>query len=116
MVSSILKISDSKSYELRFTAKRAEQLENELNTSLLKGLAQTERVGVLCKYIQYGAGITHDEALSAYDEFVENGGSMEQASEVVVDALLNGGYISKTAVDQVKKVREQLLHRAAQQG
>ena len=51
MTGAILKISDEKSIELRYTARRAERLEKLLDNSLLRGLARIERVSVLADYI-----------------------------------------------------------------
>ena len=54
------------------------------------------------------------EGCDAYDEFVDNGGPIEDASEVVMTALKNGGFIAKSAVEAAKKIQGQLLDRAAQ--
>ena len=43
MTGAYLKISDEKSLELRFTARRAEKLESELDCDLLLGLSRTTR-------------------------------------------------------------------------
>lgn len=45
MTGAYLKISDEKSLELRFTARRAEKLESELDCDLLRGLSRCQRVG-----------------------------------------------------------------------
>ena len=75
MTGAYLKISDEKSLELRFTARRAEKLESELDCDLLLGLSRCQRVGVLTRFIACGADISHSEACDAYDEFVDNGGT-----------------------------------------
>ena len=110
MTGAYLKISDEKSLELRFTARRAEKLESELDCDLLLGLSRCQRVGVLTRLIACGADIWHSDA---YDEFVDNGGTIEDASEVVMTALKNGGFIAKSAVEAAKKIQGQLLDRAA---
>lgn len=110
MTGAILRINDSRSMELRYTAKRAEKLEKLLDTGLIQGLAKTDRVGVLVKYISCGADISVDEAYSAYDEFIENGGSMNDVSDVIVEALQNGGYIPKKAMEAAKKLEAKLRH------
>lgn len=110
----ILKINDGKSLELRYTAKRAETLEKQLDTSLVQGLAKTDRVGVLVKYIACGADISEDEACTAYDELIESGGSMSDVSNAIVEALQNGGYIPKKAVDAAKKLEAKLRHETPQ--
>ncbi len=112
MISAILKISDEKSIELRYTARRAEKLEKLLDNSLLRGLARIERVSVLADYISCGADISHGEALDLYDEYVENGGTLEGAADVIFDALENGGYIAKGASDTAKKIKGQFAARA----
>ena len=109
MTGAILKISPEKSLELRYTARRAERLEAELNESLLMGLAKIDRVGVLAKYIAFGADIPLNDAYDAYDEYVDNGGTMDSASDVIVEAMEKGGFISRSAIDAAKKVRGQLL-------
>ena len=113
MTGAYLKISDEKSLELRFTARRAEKLESELDCDLLLGLSRCQRVGVLTRFIACGADISHNEACDAYDEFVDNGGTIEDASEVVMTALKNVGFIAKSAVEAAKKIQGQLLDRAA---
>ena len=105
MTGAYLKISDEKSLELRFTARRAEKLESELDCDLLRGLSRCQRVGVLTRFIACGADISHSEACDAYDEFVDNGGTIEDASEVVMTALKNGGFIAKSAVEAAKRGR-----------
>ena len=113
MTGAYLKISDEKSLELRFTARRAEKLESELDCDLLRGLSRCQRGGVLTRFIACGADISHSEACDAYDEFVDNGSTIEDASEVVMTALKNGGFIAKSAVEAAKKIQGQLLDRAA---
>ena len=110
----ILKISENKSIELRYTAKRAEKLEKLLDCGLVQGLAQSDRVGVLVKYISCGADIKEDEAYTAYDELIENGGSMSDVSDAIIEALQNGGYIPKKAVEAAKKLEAKLRHETPQ--
>ncbi len=114
MTGAILKISDAKSLELRYTAKRAEKLEKELDDSLLGGLRKSDRVGVVVKYIACGADITTEEAYTAYDEYIDNGGDMAAISDVIVEALQNGGYIPKKAVEAAKKLEAKLRHETPQ--
>ena len=114
MISAQLKVNDSKSLELKYTAARAEQLEAELDDGLLNGLTKLDRVGVMIKYISHGAGISPDEARAAFDEIMERGGSMEEISDAIVEALKNGGYISKSAVEAAKNLRGKLLRNAPQ--
>ncbi len=111
MTGAILKISPDRSLELRYTARRAEKLESLLNNSLLRGLARVERVSVLADYIACGADISHEEALDAYDDYIENGGTMESAVDVVFTALENGGYVAKGASDVAKKIMGQFAAR-----
>ncbi len=113
MTGAYLKISDEKSLELRFTARRAEKLESELDCDLLRGLSRCQRVGVLTRFIACGADISHNEACDAFDEYIDNGGTVEDASEVVMAALKNGGFMTKSAVEIAKKIQGQLLNRAA---
>ena len=113
MTGAYLKISDEMSLELRFTARRAEKLENELDCDLLRGLSRCQRVGVVTRFIACGADIPHSEACDAYDEYIDNGGTIEDASEVIMNALKNGGFIAKSAVEVAKKLQGQLLDRAA---
>lgn len=115
MTGTILRISDSRSIELRFTARRAEALENDLGDSLLRGLAKADQVGVITKYIRHGADISKDEAYDLYDEYIDNGGRLNDLAEVVLEALENGGFISKKAAQTAKKLKSQLEDRAAQQ-
>lgn len=113
MTGAILKISDNKSLELRYTARRAEKLETELGSSLTDGLTKVDRISVLAKYISCGADVSHDEALDAYDEYIGNGGTLESAVDVVFDALENSGFIAKGASEAAKKVRNQLRARVS---
>lgn len=113
MTGAILKITPEKSVELRYTARRAEKLENELGSSLLEGLTKTDRAGVAVKYIAHGADIPQSEAYDLYDEFIENGGTINDLAEVIVEALENGGFIAKKALETAKKLQNQLLNRAA---
>lgn len=110
----ILKISGSKSLELRYTAMRAEKLEKLLDSSLVQGLAKSDRAGVLVKYIACGAEISEEEAYAVYDELIENGGSMSDVSDAIVEALQNGGYIPKKAVEAAKKLEAKLRHETPQ--
>lgn len=110
MTGAILRINDNRSLELRYNAKRAEKLEKLLDTGLVQGLAKIDRVGVLIKYISCGADISEDEAYTVYDEFIENGGGMNDVSDVIVEALQNGGYIPKKAMEAAKKLEAKLRH------
>ena len=49
MVSAILKLNENERVELKYTAFRAEALENELGEGLLIGLSRIDRVGVMVK-------------------------------------------------------------------
>lgn len=113
MIGATLKITPEKSVELRYTARRAEKLENELGGSLIEGLAKCDRVGVAVKFIAHGADIPTTDAYDIYDEFVDNGGSLNDLAEVIVTALENGGFIAKTALESAKKIQNQLQNRAA---
>lgn len=114
MTGAFFKISDDKTLELRYTAKRAERLEKLLDCSLLEGLAKTERVGVVVKFIACGADISENEAYEVYDEYIENGGTLSGVSDVLVEALQNGGYIPKKVVEAAKKLEAKLRHEAPQ--
>lgn len=114
MTGAILKITPEKSVELRYTARRAEKLENELGGSLIEGLAKCDRAGVAVKFIAHGTDIPQAEAYDLFDEFIENGGSLNDLAEVIVTALENGGFIAKTALKTAKKIQNQLQNRAAQ--
>ena len=114
MTGAFLRISDSRSVELRFTARRAEALENDLGESLLRGLARADRVGVAVEYLRHGADISKDEAYDLYDEYIGCGGSLNDLCEVILKALENGGFISKKAAESAKKLKGQLEDRAAQ--
>lgn len=113
MTGAILKISENRSLELRYTARRAEKLESLLDSGLLEGLRGISRIGVMAQYIACGADITKEEALDAYDEYIDNGGDINGAAEVIVQALYNGGFISQGASDAAKKMIDQLNRRAA---
>ena len=89
------------------------QLENELGGSLIEGLAKCDRAGVAVKFIAHGADIPQSEAYDLFDEFIENGGSLNDLAEVIVTALENGGFIAKTALKAAKKIQNQLQNRAA---
>lgn len=95
--------------ELRFTARRAEKLEELLGESLLRALTRADRVSVLVRYIECGADISHDEALDLYDRYIADGGSLDGAAEAVAAALEAGGFIRRGTVDAAKKARGQLL-------
>ena len=113
MTGAILKISANRNLELRYTARRAEKLESLLDDGLLEGLRGISRIGTLAQYIACGADITKEEALDAYDEYIDNGGDINGAAEVIVQALYNGGFISQGASDAAQKMIDQLNRRAA---
>lgn len=113
MTGATLKISPEKSVELRYTARRAEKLENDLGGSLIEGLAKCDRAGVATRFIAHGAEVSQSEAYDLFDEFIENGGSLNDLAEVIVTALENGGFIAKKALESAKKIQNQLLNRAA---
>ena len=89
--------------ELRFTARRAEKLEELLGESLLRSLARVDRVSVIVRYIECGADISHEAALDLYDGYIANGGTLEGAAEAIAAALENSGFIARGAVDSAKK-------------
>lgn len=97
--------------ELRFTARRAESLEADIGKGLLQGLRDSDKVGTIIKYIQHGAGVSVDEACDIYDGFIENGGSMSEINDIIVEALQNGGFIPKKVVEAAKKITDQLTNR-----
>ncbi len=95
---------------MKFTARRAAALEADLGEGLLAGLSKSDRVSIVAKYLARGADISLDEAYDLYDEYIGNGGTLEELNEVIVEGLQNGGFLSKAAI----KAAEELKNRLAQ--
>lgn len=103
-----LKIGD-KTIELKFTARRAAALEaDDLGKGLLAGLSKSDRVSVAAKYLARGVDISLDEAYGLYDEYVENGGTLEELNEVIVEGLQNGDFLSKAAIKAAEELKNRL--------
>lgn len=109
MTGAILKVG-CRNVSLCYTARRAANLEKALDDSLVGALKNSDRVGVIVKYIAYGADISEDEAYDLYDEFIGNGGTMSEITDTIVEALQNDGYIAKRAVEAAKKLEAKLRH------
>lgn len=99
-------------YHFKFTTANAVKLEAELKTDILSGLDKLAEIGTLAKYYLY-AGVAMndrinkiDDVYQLFDDYITEGGSIEQLQELVIEILLTSGILSEKVYDATKKVKE----------
>ncbi len=99
-------------YHFKLTTANAVKLESELNTDILSGLDKLAEIGVLAKYYLY-AGVSMNDRINKiedvyqlFDDYITEGGSIEQLQELVIEILLTSGILSEKVYDATKKVKE----------
>ncbi|MBR1823779.1 MAG: hypothetical protein IJ779_06045 [Ruminococcus sp.] len=97
-------------YHLKLTTSHAVQLEEELGTDLLSGLDRLSQISVLAKYLYHAAMPLNDDICSIndvyqlIDDFITDGGSIEELQNLIVETLYTSGILSKQMYDASKKM------------
>ncbi len=100
-------------YHLKITTANAVKLEAELKTDILSGLDKLAEIGILAKYYFYAAvsmndGINKiDDVYQLFDDYITDGGSIEQLQELVIEILLTSGILSEKVHEATKKIKEE---------
>lgn len=96
-------------YHFKITAANAVKLENELDKDLISGLDRAAEIGTLAKYLYY-AGVslndsisTIDDVYTLIDDYITDGGSVEELQNFVVEVLYTSGILSQKMYDASKK-------------
>lgn len=97
-------------YHFKFTAANAVKLESELKTDLISGLDRLGEIGILTKYIFY-AGVSQNDNISKIDDvytlidnYIMDGGSIEELQNLTIETLYTSGILSKQMYDASKKM------------
>jgi len=100
-------------YHFKFTTANAVKLEAELKTDILSGLDKLAEIGILAKYYLY-AGVSMndrinkiDDVYQLFDDYITEGGSIEQLQELVIEILLTSGILSEKVYTATKKIKEE---------
>lgn len=98
--------------QLKFTSANAVRLEEQLGTDLLSGLDKLAEVKTLAKYYLYAAKSMNgdinkiDDIYSIFDEYIADGGTYEALQELIIEALVVSGIMSKQVHEASKKAQE----------
>ncbi len=100
-------------YKFKFTTANAVKLEAELKTDILSGLDKLAEIGTLAKYYLY-AGVSMNDSINKiddvyqlFDDYIIEGGSIEQLQELVIEILLTSGILSEKVHEATKKIKEE---------
>ena len=101
-----------RTYKLRLTTKGTESLEKTLGYNPLQmfmGIDNdvlpkfSDMITVLHQMLQpYEHGITRNDALEIYDEFIEDGHTMWDLIPVLIEAFQGAGFLPKEEADDSK--------------
>ncbi|MBQ8931551.1 MAG: hypothetical protein IJ045_03870 [Ruminiclostridium sp.] len=100
----ILKIKD-REYRLKITAANAIELEKKLGKSLVDGMADFDKVGTLTAYLSASLKAYENiagEVTELYDDYINEGGSMSQLSDVLVEVLIVSGFLQRPQIDALR--------------
>ncbi len=99
-------------YHLKITTANAVKLEEELGTDLLSGMTNINKINVLAKYL-FAAAVSQNDGISKIedvyqliDDYITDGGTYEQLSEVVVQTLLTSGILTQKMYDKSKALQK----------
>lgn len=101
-----------KEYHFKLTASYAVKLESELKTDLMSGLEKLAEVGTLAKYYFYAAVSqnddikTIDDIYQLIDDYITDGGTMDELQRFVIEIMLTSGILTKEVYDASKKAQE----------
>ncbi len=101
----ILKIKD-KEYRLKITAANAIELEKKLGKSLVDGMSDFDKVGTLTAYLSASLKafepVSEREVNELYDDYINDGGSMSQLSDVLVEVLIVSGFLQRPQIEALR--------------
>lgn len=99
-------------YHLKITTSNAVKLEEDLGTDLLSGMTNINKINVLAKYL-FAAAVSQNDGISKIedvyqliDDYITDGGTYEQLSEVVVQTLLISGILTQKMYDKSKALQK----------
>ena len=99
-------------YHLKITTANAVKLEEGLGTDLLSGMTNINKINVLAKYL-FAAAVSQNDSINkiediyqAIDDYITDGGTYEQLSEVVVQTLLVSGILTQEMYDKSKALQK----------
>ncbi|MBP3922077.1 MAG: hypothetical protein J6D27_03840 [Ruminiclostridium sp.] len=109
----ILKIKD-KEYRLKITAANAIELEKKLGKSLVDGMTDFDKVGTLTAYLSASLKAYENidgDVTELYDDYINEGGSMSQLSDVLVEVLIVSGFLQRPQIDALRAQMELMTER-----
>ena len=101
-----------KEYHLKITTAYAIKLEEELGTDLYTGLDKLAEIKTLAKYYFYAAVSQNDsinkidDIYQLFDDYITDGGVIEELQKLVYEILLVSGILTKEVHDASKKAME----------
>lgn len=113
----ILLKTAEKEYRLKYTNAIIAELEDDLNSSYADGLEKLTEVRVLAKYLKAALvtlndGITAEETYNIMDEFALAGGNTDDLRHIVMETMVNSGFIREEAYEISKKLQAQMQEKA----
>lgn len=109
----ILKIKD-KEYRLKITAANAIELEKKLGKSLVDGMTDFDKVGTLTAYLSASLKAYENiagDVTELYDDYINEGGSMSELSDVLVEVLIVSGFLQRPRIDALRAQMELMTER-----
>lgn len=113
----ILLKTAEKEYRLKYTNAIIAELEDDLNSGYADGLEKLTEVRVLAKYLKAALvtlndGITSEETYNIMDEFALAGGNTDDLRNIVMETMVNSGFIREEAYEISKKLQAQMQEKA----
>lgn len=113
----ILLKTAEKEYRLKYTNAIIAELEDDLDSSYADGLEKLTEVRVLAKYLKAALvtlndGITAEETYNIMDEFALAGGNTDDLRNIVMETMVNSGFIREEAYEISKKLQAQMQEKA----
>lgn len=114
-----LKIKD-KEYKLRLSAGSVIELEEKLGCGILEGLSKISSLKVCLLFLwaslqKFNSGVTLSDVNGIWDEYVDNGGSMDEMSNTIFEVLVLSGFIKAEVLEQGKQMQEKLQDQLQEQ-
>lgn len=102
-------------YHLKFTTANAVKLEDTLNMDLLTGSEKLAEIRILANYF-FAATVSLNDNINkledvyqVFDDYITEGGTYNNLQQLVIEALITSGIMSREIYDASKKAAEKQL-------
>lgn len=96
----VLLNTGNKEYKLKFSAGAIAQVEQSMGMSFFKCVEQIDSIGVQLSVLwaalqKFNHGISKEDVSDIYNDYLDNGGTLEGIIEIIIETFEVSGFIPK---------------------